>query len=354
MSTSVYLKIVSVLLVLTFVAGCAPGGAGSATPTPLPPVVSYEKSIFTVERGPIVEKRELTGEVVPSKQEELFFRTSGYVTRVPVKQGDEIKQGTILAEMQIDDLLNQLQQAKIDLEVAQQNQAKDIAQRKFNLEKAKADVIIAQRRFEMAKIDTLRSGGLDKEKAQLNQDIAEQDLALAEAALKLVSEDTDPYAEQAVKRSQLSVERLEGLVSERQIVAPFDCVVLRSSMRPGQDVNAFNVAFVVGDPTNLVIRSTLDYDVSKLLDKTTIVSLFLNSDDTEGHSVEFLPHFLPVRSEENKELVQRSSSNDYMFFSMPEDVPQSELPVGKSVEPRCNPWTKRRCLAAASLGHSRI
>lgn len=331
MGKSVLVRIVSVLMVMTFLAACAPGGAGRPTPTPLPPVVSYEKSVFTVERGSIVEEKEIVGEIVPSRQEELFFRTSGFVTRVPVKQGDVVKEGTILAEMQIDDLMNQLQQAQIDLQVAQENAAKDAAQRKFDLEKAKADVVIAQRRFELAKIDTLRAGGLDREKAQLNQDIAEQNLALAEESLKLLTEDTNSYSDQAVKRSQLSVDRLNGLVAERQIVAPFDCVVLRSSVRPGQQVEAFNVSFVVGDPTNLVIRTAENSELSQVLNESTEVTMFLNADDKQGHPIKFLPNFLPVRSQENKDLVQRSSSNNYIFFSLPEDIPQADLPVGRSV-----------------------
>ncbi|HMN61824.1 MAG TPA: biotin/lipoyl-binding protein, partial [Anaerolinea sp.] len=279
MGKSVFVRIVSVLMVMSFLAACAPGGVGRSTPTPLPPVVSYEKSVFTVERGSIVEEKEIVGEIVPSRQEELFFRTSGFVTRVPVKQGDVVKEGTILAEMQIDDLMNQLQQAQIDLQVAQENAAKDAAQRKFDLEKAKADVVIAQRRFELAKIDTLRAGGLDREKAQLNQDIAEQNLALAEESLKLLTEDTNSYSDQAVKRSQLSVDRLNGLVAERQVVAPFDCVVLRSSVRPGQQVEAFNVSFVVGDPTNLVIRTAENSELSQVLNESTEVTMFLNADD---------------------------------------------------------------------------
>ncbi len=329
MTKPVYFKIVSVLFVLSLLAACAPGGSGSATPTPLPAVVSYEKSVFTVQMGPIVEEKKIVGEIVPSKQEELFFRTSGYVTRVSVKQGDMIKEGTILAEMQVDDILNQLQQARIDLEVAQSNQAKDIAQRQFDIEKAKADVVVAQRRLELAKIDTLRAGGLDREKAQLNQDIAEQNLALAEASLKLVSDDSNPYTEQAVKRSQLSVERLEGLLAERQIVAPFDCVVLRSIVRPGQQVDAFFVTFVVGDPTNLIVRSALDYDLNKVMTKATEVSLYINADDETGYPVEYLPNFLPVSA--NADTNTRSSGSDYMYFTLPQDIAQADLPVGRSI-----------------------
>jgi multidrug efflux pump subunit AcrA (membrane-fusion protein) len=331
MSKSVSMKFVSVLFVLAFVVSCAPGGSGGPTPTPLPPVVSYEKAVFIVERGSIVEEKRLVGEIVPARQEELFFRTSGFVTRVSAKQGDLIAKGTLLAEMQVDDLLNQLQQARIDLEVAEANLAKDKAQRSYEIEKTKADVVIQQKLVELATINFERSFGEQRQLAQIQLDIAIQNFRLAEASLKLVSEDANLYTEQAVKRSQLSVERLEGLLAERQIVAPFDCVVLRSSMRPGQQVEAFSIAFVVGDPAELVIRSPLEYETSSLLTKTTEVNLFIDANSTEPHPVEFLPNFLPIRSEENQAVVQRSSSNDYIFFNLPQDIPQVDLPVGQSV-----------------------
>ena len=331
MLKSASMKCVSVLFVLAFVVSCAPGGSGGSTPTPLPPVVSYEKAVFIVERGSIVEEKRLVGEIVPARQEELFFRTSGFVTRVSAKQGDLIAKGTLLAEMQVDDLLNQLQQARIDLEVAEANLAKDKAQRAYDIEKTKADVVIQQKLVELATINFERSFGEQRQLAQIQLDIAIQNFRLAEASLKLVSEDANLYTEQAVKRSQLSVERLEGLLAERQIVAPFDCVVLRSSMRPGQQVDAFSVAFVVGDPAELVIRSPLEYETSSLLTKSTEVNLFIDANSTEPHPVEFLPNFLPIRSEENQAVVQRSSSNDYIFFDLPQDIPQADLPVGQSV-----------------------
>ena len=150
---------VSVLCTVIVLAACAPGSGGSPTPTPLPPVSSYEKSIFTVEEGPIVEEKQLMGEIVPSRQEELFFRASGFVTRVSVKQGDVVKKGTVLAEMQVDDLLNQLQQARIDLEVAQANLAKDKAQREYDIQKATAEVTIWKMRVASTAIGLLRYTG---------------------------------------------------------------------------------------------------------------------------------------------------------------------------------------------------
>src|SRR5512143_2840756 len=92
------------VLLVSILSACSPGSGGGATPTPLPPVVNYQQSIFKVERGPIVAEKTLMAEIVPSKQDDLYFRASGYVNRVTVKQGNVLKKGDVLAEMQIDDL----------------------------------------------------------------------------------------------------------------------------------------------------------------------------------------------------------------------------------------------------------
>lgn len=329
MSKLRYVTVISFLLVVLVLSACAPGAGGKATPTPMPAAPSYEQSIFTIEEGPIVEERRLVGEIVPSRQEELFFRSSGFITRVSVKQGDMVEAGTVLAEMQIDDLLNQLEQARIDLEVSQANLAKDKAQREFDIQRAESEVTIAKMRVADAQMDYDRAVGIHKEKALLNLNIIKENLSLAEASLTLVSEDTNPYMEQAVKRSELSVQRLEGLIAERQIVAPFDCVVLRSIIRPGQQVDAYFVVFNVGDPSDLIIRSQYDFDLADNINQTTDVTLLLSSDDETGFKVEFLPNFLPIR--ENTDSATQRSSGEFFYFSLPDDVNQSELPVGRSI-----------------------
>src|SRR4030042_5419954 len=78
---------------------CGTTSRGAATPTPLPPMVSYEKSVFTVEIGPIVSEKKIFGEIMPSTQDYLYFMATGYVDRVLVKQRDFAKKGDLLAEM---------------------------------------------------------------------------------------------------------------------------------------------------------------------------------------------------------------------------------------------------------------
>lgn len=318
----------AILMLLSACSGIE--NAGKPTPTPVPQISVYERSVFTVERGPIVEERKMVGEIVPSKQEELFFRASGYVSRVTAKQGDTVKQGDILAELQVDDLLNQLEQARIDLEVARVNYEKEKAQYAYDLEKARVEVFTLQKQVELAQVAVAQSYGLEKQRAQANLEITQQNLKLAEMRLQILEEQSTIYAEQAVKRNQLSVERLEKLLSERQIVSPFDGIVLRSIIRPGQSVDAFFTSFIVGDPTNLVVRVQYDKDLATRINEKTEVVLFLNENDSQGFPAEYLPDFLPISTRVEGAPTSRSTG-DFMYFTISKEIPQDQIRVGRSV-----------------------
>lgn len=331
MSKRIIVPIFLLTSLLVLLTSCGLNSSRVPTPTPLPPLINYEEAIFTVERGSIVAKKELLGEIAPARQDELFFRASGYVTRVVVKSGDRVKQGDLLAEMQIDDLMNQLQQARIDYELAQANLSKDKAQREYDLNKAKSEVLILQKRVQLAKLDLEQAYGVDKQKAQINLDIAQENLALAEAALQVLTADTNPYMEQAVKRSQLAVERLEKMVAERQIVAPYDCQILRSSVRAGQQLETFNSVFLVGDPTDLVIRSPYSSDLEGKLEENTVVSLRIAKDTEQEYPTKYMPGFLIASSTDQAANSTTSALSDYLFFEIPADLPEDQIRIGRQV-----------------------
>ena len=84
----------------------------------------------------------------------------------------------------MDDLLDQLEQANIDLEVAQATLEKGNAQREYNLQRAQIDVTILEKNVELAKLDLEKAYTKDdRERAQLRLDITEQNLALAQLEL---------------------------------------------------------------------------------------------------------------------------------------------------------------------------
>lgn len=317
---------------ILFLSACGTGARGSATPTPLPAVVSYEKAIFTVERGPIVSERELRGEIVPVRQDDLFFRTSGFVTRVAVKAGDVVKEGDILAEMQVDDLLNQVQQAEIDLDVARADLEKYRLQHAVDIEKVGAEVVMAERRVALAMIELENTYGDSRTRAQINLDIAEQNLLIAEQNQKLIEADNNPYMEQAVRRSELALERLRTLLAERQVIAPYDAIVLRTTVRAGQQSEAYLPAVVVGDPTELVVRTQVDRELTEFLNEGTEVRFYFTDDDETAYVSEYLPNFLPVSTVEQVDTLGLGTNvADYYYFKLPAEISLEEVRVGQQV-----------------------
>ena len=325
--------ILVLLTLMVLLQACGPGGFNSkATPTPLPPVVSVEKAVFTVAKGSIVSEKEIQAEIVPAKQDDLFFRASGFISRVVVKQGDIIKKGDLMAEMQVDDLLNQLQQAQIDLEVAQSNLEKENTQHEYDVVRAKAEVYMWQQRVKLGELDLKYAYGDQLERAQINLDMTKKSLEMAQQNLDLISQSSNSYTEQAVKRNQLAVERLQGLLAERQISAPYDCIVLRSNIKPGQQIDAFMSVFVVGDPSELVLRSIYDFELSNLMHKDIEVRMEFNRADETGFPVKFLPNFLPVSVTDQTQVKGSNAAiAQYFYFTIPEGVAAEELTVNRQV-----------------------
>jgi HlyD family secretion protein len=127
-------------------AACGQGGASSQpTPTPLPTPIVPEKPTYTVERGTVVNTLEFTGRVSPVLEQELFFRTDGFVSDVFFARGDQVQAGDLLAELEIVDLQNRLAQQQVALQTA--------------------EVLLAQAEQEVA--DQLLEAEIDLEKLQL-------------------------------------------------------------------------------------------------------------------------------------------------------------------------------------------
>lgn len=319
-----------IIALALLLSACGAGSGSQATPTPLPALVSYESGVFTVEQGSIISEKDLLGEIVPAVQDQLFFRSSGFVTRVTVKRGDLVKAGDVLAELQIDDLLAQLQQAQIDLSVAQADLASSKVQHEFDVKRAQSEVTILEKRLALAKIELDKAFGPNKEAAQLNYDITEQNLLIAQESLQLILQETNPYMGQVVKRNELSVQRLESLLAERQVIAPYDGVVLRVNVKPGQSVEAYATAFDIGDPNDLVVRAQFDFSIRDKIVKSTEAYLYLSSESEEGWPVTFLPNFLPITQSENTTASVLPTA-DYFYFEVPEDTATEELTIGRSV-----------------------
>jgi len=165
---SVVFPILALILIAT--SGCsilASSGKEAPTPTPIPPPPIPDKPTYTVKQGVVVDSLSFTGRVAPSIEEELFFREGGRVKKVYVERDDTVQKGDLLAELENDDLLRQLNQAEIELETAQLNLQEAQGQMQHQIDKAKIELEIKELGLANMKED-LDSLALDVELARVD------------------------------------------------------------------------------------------------------------------------------------------------------------------------------------------
>lgn len=314
-----------VALLVSLAAGC--GGAGMPfgqadlpTPTPVSTPIVPEKPRYVVERGTVLHSIEFLGRVAPVKEEELFFETNGFIKSVLVDDGDQVSEGDVLAELEIEDLLNQLKQTQVQLETSQVRLVEAEKDAAFSLARAEkglelalmrleqsgsssaggdADLRVARANLESAEVDVrsaqanydrnawrrgfgaspeaaaLHQATLDLQVAQANYDrvvqntvdearqadeqsaILAKEVELAQLDLERAQEGVDPLLEKDVERAQLTVERLQAQVDTGRITAPFDGIAAAVSAYPGRAATAYKPLIVVADLAELEVNAEL-------------------------------------------------------------------------------------------------
>jgi multidrug efflux pump subunit AcrA (membrane-fusion protein) len=118
-------------------------------PVMKPPEVEY--STVAAERKDISRQVYLYGHLVPVVDQELFFRyQGGRLTNVYVKLGQQVKKGQLLAELDLGNLFNQLEQREISLDKAKirYEMSKAFNTNKFDLQLAELDIQLAELQLE--------------------------------------------------------------------------------------------------------------------------------------------------------------------------------------------------------------
>jgi multidrug efflux pump subunit AcrA (membrane-fusion protein) len=304
-------------LLLLILTACSSGASDAEpTPTPLPTPAVAEKPTYVVQRGAVTKSLEFTGRVAPVEQQDLFFRTDGFVRNVKVQRNDQVKAGDLLADLEIGDLENQLAEAQLKLKEAERTSNNALADAEADLEKArlqlqkkaaedvKADVVAKeialqnaqdQRKFAYDEYDKAihRPWDPDEVTERYHKNFVEADRSLtvaqAEYEQALASQKTYAYdiallkqdvtqAERKVnqikaeggtpldvEQAKLEVKKITDKIAAATVNAPFDGKVLSLNIRPGNSVEAFKTIAVVGDPQALELTAELEAsDVAEL------------------------------------------------------------------------------------------
>ncbi|MCX7680373.1 MAG: HlyD family efflux transporter periplasmic adaptor subunit [Anaerolineae bacterium] len=301
-----YLNVIVLLVTIIVSAGCAggPSPEEEATPTPVPTPIVPVKPTYRVQRGEVVKMLEFTGRIAPVVEEELFFRTAGYLGAVYKKRDDVVKAGEIIAELEVTDLKNQLAQAEASLAAAQSRNEQQIIEAKASLRAAELQLAIARAdspraRIVEARINLERAERALKDAQKAHQDAlnspwwpdevregtarslreAELNLEMAQAwyqqalqasliysyTLELRQQEVDLarlrleqlQAGLDVEEIRLTVERLKAQLADARLIAPFDGKLLSISLTEGRWVEAYKPVAILADPSELEVSAEL-------------------------------------------------------------------------------------------------
>ena len=317
----------SFIFVLLLLAACSANNSSTEPePTPLPTPVVAEKPTYTVQRGPVTKSLEYTGRVAPVNQQDLFFRTDGFVRNVKIQRNDQVKAGDLLADLEIGDLENQWAEAKLNLTKAERESGTAVEDAQAALDKAKLELqkkqaedinaVVVAKQIALANAQDARKYAYDEydkaihrpwedddvtERYKKNFTEADRALTVAQAEYDqaLASQKTYAYDVQllklevtqaqhkldqlkreggtslSVEQAKLDVKKIEDKIAAASVIAPFDGEVLALNVRPGNSVEAFKTIAVVGEPSALELTADLEAsDVAELsVDMPAIVRL---------------------------------------------------------------------------------
>jgi multidrug efflux pump subunit AcrA (membrane-fusion protein) len=211
---------------------CVAGLAPVFTTSALAQSSSHATAPPTATNGPNTATVVATASVQAFYMTDLYAKDSGYVSQVSADIGDHVKAGQILAVIGDPELRQQY--AKAQGAVAQANAALLMARRQLDVLQAE----LALERITLKRQEDLFAG-----KALTDQQIDE---ARAKAEVSSMSVEVGrakiASAEADLRTADAEERRLKALVGYLSIVAPFDGVVTRRTVNPGDLVQAATVS----------------------------------------------------------------------------------------------------------------
>jgi RND family efflux transporter MFP subunit len=213
-----------VVLTMAGAAGCSRGVAGSDA-APLPTV-----AVARVTRGPLSRSQDIEAELRPYQDVDIHAKVAGFVQSIVVDVGDHVREGQVLATLEIPELADEVEQAdagvaasdaevtRAEAEVARAGSAHDVAHlaaaRLTSVSKAQPGLVAQQ------EID--EATGRDK--------VAEAQLATANAALAA--------SRQQVAVARANQARTHALFNYASITAPFAGVITKRYADKGTMIQA--------------------------------------------------------------------------------------------------------------------
>lgn len=199
------------LILIGLTAGC--GRESKVNASAEAPVAAVVK----VQRQNLSSQLEIASEFRPYQEIDVYAKVSGYIQKLHVDWGTHVKQGDVLADLEIPELQQQLQQD--DANVHRYESA---------IQGAKEELSRAQSEYNVAHLTSTRLADVQKSQPGL---VAQQDIDVTQGkdlqanAGVSAAKDALAGAEQALVAGQATLDKDKALYAYSHITAPFEGVV---------------------------------------------------------------------------------------------------------------------------------
>jgi len=194
-------------------ASCSSTGKAVADSGANAPIVAVVK----VQRRDLTSELSIASEFQPFQEVNVYAKVSGYIQKLYVDWGTHVKQGQLLAVLEIPELQQQLQQDEASVKKSEQD-----------LARAKEDLNRSESAYTVAHLTYTRLANVQKTRpelvAQEEVDVAEGKDLEANAGVS-AAKDSLAASEQELAVSKAALEKDRALYAYSQITAPFDGVV---------------------------------------------------------------------------------------------------------------------------------
>jgi HlyD family secretion protein len=230
----------------------------------------------TVERGPIRSLISTNGKVEPIQNFEAHSPVPTTVKRLFVKEGDHVRQGQLLLQLDDADLRSQAARAQAQIKAAQADQSnlstggthEEVLTLDSQLIKARTARDTAQRNLDAYRRLQQQGAASTGEVQQ-----AEETLQRAQADANLLEQkQKDRYSQPEVARVQAqgaeaeaAYEAAEDALRKSSVRAPFDGIVYTLPVKQGAYVQTGDLLLQEGDLSKMLVRSFVDEpDIGRL------------------------------------------------------------------------------------------
>ena len=226
-----------------------------------------ESRLATVEKGTIARSVVATGKIEPITKVEIKSKANGIIKLLPVEVDQEVEAGTVLVELDRENLMARVREARATLQGARAaHLAAEANYEKSRVEAEGPEVEFARKSHERAKSlferKLIAQHELEEARTQLDQAenrrrAAESQLAVAKARVSEASAN--------VAQAQAAVERAEEELANATIRAPIRGRILARDIEIGSPVSsilnmgaAATPVITMGDISHVFVRGRVD------------------------------------------------------------------------------------------------